>query len=157
MGKKIIFGCAMTILALCAWGQSASDRNNPSSEPMWIVAMQDPNILYEQAIAQFVEFWKFRKMPKEAFEEEAESALDKRVEEAREKLTAEEKVTFAKNDVYKNRNFAAEVRAFKGWLKEAQLWLKEDGTIYTLEERQAIIDQQQKELKRIEKLNQPNR
>jgi hypothetical protein len=157
MFKKHILGCFMSLFLVCAYGQGASDRNNPSSEPTWIVAMQDPNILYEQAIAQFVEFWKFRKMPKEAFEEEEESALDKRVEEAREKLIAEDKATFVKNDVYKNRNFAAEVRAFKGWLKEAQLWLKEDGTIYSLEERQAIIDQQQKELKRIEKINQPNR
>lgn len=157
MFKKYIVGCFMVLVTISAAGQSAPDHNNTPVEPSWILAMHNPHIKYEQALAQFIEFWKYRKMPKEAFEEEEESALDKMVEEAREKLNAEEKLNFSKNDVYKNRNFAAEVRAFKGWLKESQLWLKEDGTIYTQEERQAIIDQQQKELKSIEKLNDKKR
>lgn len=157
MLKKYIVGCLMVLVTISATGQSAPDQNNIPAEPSWIMAMQDPHIKYEEALSRFIEFWKYRKMPKEAFEEEEESALDKMVEEAREKLTAGEKLNFSKNDIYKNRNFAAEVRAFKGWLKESQLWLKEDGTIYSQEERQAIIDQQQKELKSIEKLNDKKR
>jgi hypothetical protein len=45
------------------------------------------------------------------------------------------------------------VRAFKGWIQSNKDWLRQDGSIISQLQRQAMITSQQKELKQIENKN----
>jgi len=139
--------------------QNANKKYNSKrfkKEPIWIEMMNDPKANYYETLKAFREYWKHRVLPKEPFETEGAESFEREVglisDKESEKEREREEKKRAKQK-HKGPDYSAEVRAFKGWMQSVKPWVKEDGTIMSEEERQAIINQQQEELRAIELKN----
>ncbi len=125
--------------------------------PIWIELMNDPTANYYVTLQAFKEFWKNRPLPKEPFEAKEAEQFERAVglinenESEEEREREERKATPAKLE--EANRYAADVRAFKGWMMDIQPWVLSDGTIVPPEERQRIIDQQNIEQREQEKKN----
>ena len=122
--------------------------------PVWIKMMNDPTANYFETIKAFREFWKERVLPKEAIESgadqfEIEVGLVEKAEAEKEReREREEGMTDKKRE--ESNFYAAEVRAFKGWMQDVKPWVRSDGSIVSQAEREAILKKQANELKTIE-------
>ncbi|MEY4875184.1 MAG: hypothetical protein RL708_333 [Bacteroidota bacterium] len=131
--------------------QQSISKKKYRNNPVWIQMMNDPTANYFETIKAFREFWKEKKLPCEAGEEEGMDAFEvevglkdaNKIESKREKRREERNNKDAKM-------YAYEVKQFKGWVQRVKPWVKPDGTIMTLDEQQKLIDQQRNELKEIE-------
>ncbi len=128
--------------------------NEDSKKPLWIKMINNPNVNYFEAIKTFREFWKEKKLPCEAGEEAGMDAFEVEVglrnpykPESKREILRE-----SKNDK-DAKKYAYEVKQFRGWLQQVKPWIKEDGTIISLDDQQKMIDKQRNELKEIEKQN----
>jgi len=141
---------------LCATGIQAQqpattyDPNRYKDEPLWIQMMNDPNANYYETIKAFREFWEGYKLPGEPEEMTARDGFEREIglesAEEREREKKEKKRRKAPD----GGDYSFEVKQFKGWWLDAQDWVQPDGRILPPEERQKLIEQQQKELKEIE-------
>lgn len=157
---KKLFSAITTLLlvALCsnlAFAQTKYDPAKYRSEPIWIQMMEDPEANFFETVNAFRTFWKGYELPGEPEEMESNGGFKREVglkgpgvEEE-----SEHKKEKRKDPGYGDYSF--EVKQFKGWLRNVQAWVQEDGHILTAEERQQILDKQNQELKTIEK-NQKN-
>ena len=150
----------LVFCSVMAMAQNSSNTYNPKKykkEPLWIQMMDDPKANYYETIKAFRVYWKDRVLPKEPFETEGAESFEREVglvtdKESEEKREREEKKR-AKRNKTKGVDYSAEVRAFKGWIQGVKPWVKEDGSIVTEQERQAIVDKQQREIKELENKN----
>ncbi len=145
--------CVFFVLALnCSITQAQEDKAKHSTRyyakhPMWIEMMNDANANYYETIKAFKAYWQKRELPKEAFDI-GEDAFEKEMG-----LMEKEGEENDKDKKKERISYAAEVRAFKGWMQSNQAWVKPDGFIMTEQERQDLIKKQQEELKEIELKN----
>lgn len=135
---------------------SIAQLSSPSEEPKWIQMTRNENANYYKVIVEFKAFWKYRQLPKEAlgnreFEEFEE--IEKEIKSFYNNLSEAEKQQYLLNDPYRHYDFTNDIRSFKGWMLDALAWRKDNGTIYTLAERQKIIDLQRMEMIKVEKAN----
>ena len=120
-------------------------RRYCAKHPVWIQMMQEENANYEATINAFKAYWKNRNLPKEAGES-GDDSFEKAMGLNENKNEEKESKKEPENGI----NYAAEVRAFKGWMQSNAAWVKPEGYLMTQNERQAIINAQQAELKAIE-------
>jgi hypothetical protein len=160
VSRKIIFFFLFFVFcSYLALSQNASKKYNSKrfkKEPIWIEMMNDPKANYYETIKAFREYWKHRVLPKEPFETEGSESFEREVglisdKESEKKREREEKKSAKQK--HKGPDYSAEVRAFKGWMQSVKPWVKEDGTIMSEEERQAIVNKQQEELRETELKN----
>ena len=142
-----------TLLRAQSTTHKYSEREMRKS-PVWIKMMNDPAANYFETIKAFREFWKDRVLPKEAIESgadqfEIEVGLVENAEGEKEREREREEGMSDKKREESNF-YAAEVRAFKGWLQDVKPWVRSDGSIVSQVEREAILKQQANELKSIE-------
>lgn len=151
-------------LALCASAafsqntQMQYDRSKYRNEPVWIAMMNDPQANYYETILAFRTFWKGYALPGEPIELERNDRFEREVgletetpsKDPNERAREKEREKNKKKRIIDGQNFAFEVKQFKGWMIDAKPWVQPDGHILTIEERQAILDQQQRELKAAE-------
>jgi hypothetical protein len=125
--------------------------------PVWIAMMNDPQANYFETIRAFREFWKDRVLPKEPFDEGFD-VFEREVGLITENETEIEREREEKNASPKKRaesNFyAADVRAFKGWMQDVKPWVRTDGSIVSQQERESIIQQQINEQREQERKQQ---
>ena len=165
MIKKFLILSSLFLLANSTFSYAQNKNENSNSEyensPKWVKMMNDPNSNFFETVKAFREFWKERELPKEPFENEEMESFEKEVglieksdsekERLRERKKYANKLKSGKEDDY-----ASEVRAFKGWYFSIQPWVRQDGSIIGVEERQKIIDAQHNELKEIELKDKKN-
>lgn len=157
--KKLFSAMATLLLvALCsslAFSQAKYDPSKYRSEPLWIQMMEDPEANFFETVNAFRTFWKGYELPGEPEEMESNGGFKREVglkgpgsgeESGKKKETR-------KDPGYGDYSF--EVKRFKGWLRNVQAWVQEDGHILSDEERQKLLDKQNQELKTIEQ-NQKN-
>jgi hypothetical protein len=125
--------------------------------PKWVTMMNDPKSNYYETIEEFRKFWEGKALPEEPFENKEMDVFEREVglihdsKDHKEREQIERKARAAQGDSKtQQRSYAAEVRAFKGWLQHVKPWVLENGSIVTLEEQQQIIDKQQLELNQTE-------
>ena len=156
--KKLLFiSFLLFVFNGIVFSQEKNEKYNPkeySKKPIWIAMMADPKINYYEAIKAFREFWKEKKLPCEAGEEEGIDAFEVEVglKNPNKPESKRERLRESKNDK-DAKKYAYEVKQFRGWLQQAKPWLKEDGTIINMDEQQKIIDKQKNELKELENKN----
>lgn len=123
-----------------------------SQEPIWVDMMNDPAANYFETIKAFREFWTGYEMPGEPEEMEALGRFKRDIgmKENKPKSTTDGPKPVLPRRMMNGKDFDFEVKQFKGWLREVQPWVQEDGRILSQEERQALILKQQQELKSIE-------
>ncbi|MNU57080.1 hypothetical protein D3C71_461900 [compost metagenome] len=174
MKRKQQMGIVLVFL-LFSWtnftclAQGTVKKYNPREfrkKPIWIEMMNDPNANYYQTIEAFRVFWKDRILPEEPFENHETDTFEREVgleqneeseEERKREHDRKERKRKRKGKPDETMLYAAQVRAFKGWMKAVKPWVREDGSIVSPEEQQKIIDAQSKELKKIEELNTPKK
>lgn len=151
----LIFFVTLSSTLLRAQGTSRHYSNHEMRKTaVWIEMMNDPSANYFETIKAFREFWKDRVLPKEAIESgsdqfEIEVGLVENAEEEKERERERERDMSDKKREESNF-YAAQVRAFKGWLQDVKPWVRSDGSIVSQAEREAILKQQANELKAIE-------
>lgn len=157
---RILF-LSMFLCTICAVAiaQSKQQKVNYGKNPVWIQMMDDTAANYFETVKAFREYFKDRPLPKEPFEVEGEDDFEKEVgleENEGGKKSKRELRREARKRNPKEPDYAAEVRAFRGWFYRIKPWVREDGSIIGPKEQQAIIDRQQAELKATEKANGKN-
>lgn len=155
--KKFFF--TLIILGCFAIVFGRAYQHEEEQDPKWIIMMQT-NANYYATIEAFREFWEGKALPEEPFEDKEMDVFEREVGlikneadwKSREYLEKLKRELQAFTDLHK-RDYASEVRAFKGWMQDVKPWVQKDGTIISLEEQQKLIDQQRNELKEIEQQN----
>lgn len=159
--KACFYGLMLFLLPVAVVAQDTTQKKDYKKSPVWIQMMRDTSANYYETLRAFREYFQDIPLPKEPGEFEEEETFEKEVglEEAKEKKSKRELRREARKVAKRNRkypNLAGEVRAFKGWFYSVQPWVREDGSIVGPAEQQAIVDQQQSELKATEKANGKN-
>lgn len=157
--KGILFIILLPFFSATATAQKGSPKTNYKKNPVWIQMMNDTSANYFETVKAFREYFKERALPKEPFEVEGEDDFEKEVGLEENEDKKKSKRELRREARKKNPNepdYAAEVRAFKGWFYRIKPWVKEDGSITGPKEQQAIIDRQQSELRETEKANGKN-
>jgi hypothetical protein len=101
----------------------------------WITMMNDSNVNYFQAKIAFEEFWKGKPTPESIMEGEKEEQGEER--------------SFVSRILKSKKSYNAEIleysvehKKFLHWLRENEPYVKEDGTIMTQEEKEAMVQQE---------------
>ena len=163
MKKNLLSALLLPMLFVLHFHSIAQDKTKDYSakqmrkSPVWIELMNDPHANYYTTLRAFREFWKNRPLPKEPFETKDAEQFEKEVglineKEGEEEREREERKASPKQLEEANQ-YAAQVRAFKGWMMEVKPWVLADGSIVPPEERQRLIDQQNAEQHEQEKKN----
>jgi len=168
--KFIITLILLCILSLKSFGQIKYSRKEYTNKPMWIQMMNDTSVNYFETVKAFRIYFKRRPLPKEPNEVEGTDRFEIEVglENEEDGATMEDKIRERTKEKIRqedlearrvNRNepsYSAEVRAFRGWFYSIKPWVKADGRIIGPKERQAIIDNQRRELSNEERANRKN-
>ena len=157
--NKYFFFAALLLLCCSASAQTTSSSTDYKKYPVWISMMKDTSANFFETIEAFRQFFSERSLPKEPSEFEEEESFEKELgleEKEGKKKTKRQLRREARKRNRLEPNYAADVRAFKGWYNNTKPWVRDDGSIIGPKERQAIIDRQQNELKEIEKANGKN-
>jgi hypothetical protein len=159
MKKRLATHFALLLLLLCRFSdlsaQEKTVKYDParfSQEPVWVEMMNDPAANFYETLQAFRSFWEGYEMPGEPEEMEALGRFKRDIGMKENKPKTENntpKPVLSKR-IINGKDFAFEVKQFKGWLREVEPWVQPDGRILTQEERQALIAKQQQELKTIE-------
>lgn len=110
------------------------------SIPEWYSMMKDPNVNYYKAVEAYDNYWEGKKKPPTK-----ELRATTEYQEYFAKMTPKEREEYEKIFLMH--------KEFRNWRRINENWVKEDGTLMTLEEQQALIDKQNAELLEIEKKN----
>lgn len=138
-------------------GKTIYSKREMRRQPLWISLMNDPTTNYYETIRAFREFWKDRVLPKEPFDEgfdQFEREVGLITEQETEKDREREEKNASPKERAESNFYAADVRAFKGWLQDIKPWVRADGSILPLSERELIIQKQidaQREQERLDK------
>jgi hypothetical protein len=138
--KQIILPFVIVIItSLNVWGQTHSKQQLKEfrNHPLWVNMMDDSTVNYHTAKAAFEEFWRGKPTPEQLNEGEIEGE-----EEHERNIFAR---IFKSDKRFKEEIvvFAFEHRKFNYWLRKNAPYVREDGTIMSQAERDAIV---QKEL-----------
>jgi hypothetical protein len=138
--KSILIAVFLMLMTTHLTAQSKKD-------PTWYTMMQDPKVNYYKAVAAYEAYWKGKKMPRSHEQNEImeELAHDDAFFKG---MTPTEKQEFQRI-LLLNKEFVE-------WMRQEASWVQTDGTILSLEERQALLDKQRQELKAIEIKNGKN-
>lgn len=160
MNNRLRFFTALLVLfTTISQAQKKIQKVDYEKEAAWIKMMDDPTVNFYETVKAFREYYKERPLPKEPFEIEGEDDFEKQIglEEASGKKKSKRELKREARKVNPNEiNYAAEVRAFRGWYYGIQPWVRADGSIINKEEQQAIVDKQHTDLKAVEKVNGKN-
>ena len=125
MIKKTVF-CFFFLLTCSAIAQKSDNTQNIiyyRKNPIWIKMMNDSNVNFYQAINAFNEFWKCRAIP------DLENDEKEIIEKQSDSLNSET------NNPVESQQYAAEYKNFLDWIQVNSAFIKEDGTLYTANER----------------------
>lgn len=155
------FKWALVFLVLLLWpqlqyAQPANTKYDPATykdQPVWIDMMNDPGANFYETLNAFRQFWTGYELPEEPEELEQNGRFKRDIGLKPDKVITRDTTPskpLPTRTASNGNDFAYEVKQFKGWFRNAQPWVKKNGQVMTLEERQQLIDRQQQELKAIE-------
>ncbi len=157
--KAWLSACTLTLVSFSGIAQTTKDKVSYKKSPVWIQMMKDTSANYFETVKAFREYFEERPMFKEANEVEGSDTFEGDVglddRDGGEKSEREREREARKLDP-SEPNYAAEIRAFRGWFYSNKLWLRPDGSIIGPKERQSIVNKQRDELKATEKANGKN-
>ena len=155
--KLRLFIAILLFFGVLVHAQDKSRKGNYRKEPVWIQMMDDPKANFFETVKAFRTYYKERPLPKEPNEIEGEDDFERQVgleDEKGKKKSKRELERETRRAGPNEINYAAEVRAFRGWFYGVLPWVQADGSIISKEEQQVIIDKQQDELRAVEKANE---
>lgn len=117
--------------------QAQSERDMRKN-PLWIEMIQDSNVNYFQAQKAYELFWQNHEKPEE--EERMMGAGKDEVSEHLGKLSRREMKAQRLLDYYRYH-----CKRFEHWLEENAQFVREDGTLIGISERQLLFEKQRQE------------
>ena len=138
--------CKISLLAAFILLMTAHLTAQSKTDPTWYTMMQDPKVNYYKAVAAYEDYWKGKKMPRSHEQNEAEEELER--EDTFKGMKPAEKQALERI-LLLNKEFVE-------WMRQEASWVQPDGSIFPLEQRQALLDKQRQELKAIEAKNGKN-
>ncbi|TRX35463.1 hypothetical protein FNW52_10495 [Flavobacterium sp. ZT3R18] len=125
-GNNTFFKIILSVL-LIGFFQNVRGQKTQENIPEWIKMMNDPNVVYFDAVSNFDNYWKNKEKP--VGEEEIFEAKDS-------------KIRNAKNEEIIPYTF--EYKKFILWQKINLAFVKKDGTILTQKERLEMWEKEKK-------------
>jgi hypothetical protein len=127
--KTIIFIFLAISLASFSQAQSKYNSADYTTQPSWIIMMDDTNANYYEAIAAFEAYWANHKKP------EGESDMDM-------KQVAKNKKRFSKREIKEARAEASmrmQIKKFEWWKMKMEPYVQEDGRLLMPAERLQLL------------------
>lgn len=137
--KKLIF---YTLLFVVSTVQAQTDKDQ---NPIWYTMMNDPEVNFYKAVEAHQNYWKNQKVPP--------------VKELHDMTEDKYQVYFKGMNDAERLDYQRIIllnRAFENWKQEEASWVQPDGRVLSQEEKIAILQKQQAELKALEKKNKKN-
>lgn len=129
-----------------------AQNTSPMEIPKWVAMMEDPNVNFYEAVKEYDSFWATREKPKK--EAEIFDALNGKGRETGKTLEELEAERLAKlgpklegKELEELEYLKYQSKRFDKWMLEVKPWVQADGHILTYEERQAIWNKQQEEIR----------
>ena len=138
----------ISVLAIGWYSVTSAQNNAPdySHNPVWIRMVDDPQTNYYEAQKAYDTYWKTHTMP-EAENDMIGEKLDRKEKREREKKEKQmARMTTAEREQYMSMKY--QCKRFENWMREIKPYVQENGHILTQEERTAIWNKQQEEMKR---------
>ncbi len=121
------------------------NKEEYSIKPLWIEMIDDTSANYYEAIIAFDTYWKGKLKPQQEVDA-IEENLDKKEERARERFEKKlSKLPASQREEYNKMTY--ECKRFENWKREQRKYVQEDGSILTYNQRLAIWNKQQEEIK----------
>jgi hypothetical protein len=139
--------CKQRLIAAFLLFMTVSLTAQSKTDPTWYTMMHTPKVNYYKAVAAYEAYWKGKKTPRSHEQNEAEEEME-RDDPAFKSMKPAEKQEYQRI-LMLNKEFVE-------WMRQEASWVQPDGSILSLEERQALLDKQRQELKAIEIKNGKN-
>lgn len=137
-------------------GGLSAQQTAPMETPRWVILMEDPNVNYFEAVQVFEEYWKTHHRPSseaQTFETQAEGGRgsDEELSQRDQERVARLGQPLSGAELEKAEYLKHQSKRFTQWMREVKPWVQEDGRILTYEERTAIWEKQQEEIRQQKK------
>lgn len=126
----------------------------PMETPKWVTMMEDPQVNFFEAVKEYDSYWLTHKKPlkeAEVFDALEGKGTGKETAEDIEKMEAERQQKLGPKlegrALEEAEYLKYESKRFEKWMLEVKPWVQADGHILTYEERQAIWNKQQEEIR----------
>lgn len=139
----LLLSCGLFFFS--AQSQTAYTDAEYRQSPLWIKMIDNPGANYYEAIKAHELYWQNRPKPmEEEINDKKEDRKEERTREQAKKQLA--KMTPAERNEFDRLNY--QNKRFEAWIHEVKPFVQEDGRILTQEERTAIWNKQQEEIKK---------
>lgn len=140
---KSFYFLLFTCLLFTIHSNAQSKTGTSNSMPDWVAMIDNPATNYYVAVKSFNAYWKDRPEPEG---DEDEGKMSKEEKEKHEEFEKRRRVmTPAERQLDDQINY--QFKRFKNWANEIKPFVQDDGRILSMDERIAIWNQQQLELK----------
>jgi hypothetical protein len=141
------------VFGLCSSAIVAQPAPASMATPSWVTMMEDPLVNYFDALNAYENYWKTHARPP-GEEEEMEQSLGNTkksvdVEKDREEKVKKKKLKGASLEEVEYLKY--QTKRFENWAREVKPWVQDNGHILSDEERTAIWQKQQEEIRQQEK------
>jgi len=136
----------LSFMATVTYGQDSKVKRiaDYKTEPVWITMMEDPNVVYNEAVKAFNIYWSDKIEPEEEDELITEGKFTRlQLDSARE---VRSKWSQAQLNEYMEMKY--QFKRFKNWKRINWPYVQSDGRILSEQERIEIYQQQQKDRKK---------
>jgi len=142
--------CIIFILLLITSETNAQLQNDSvkdyKNKPLWIDMIDNPATNYYEAIIAYDTYFRYHKKPKMEEDSKAESMEDNENEADDDYIKS-----LSPEDLNNYALMKYHVKRFENWINEMKPFVQENGRILSDEERAAIWQKQQQEIKRQQK------
>lgn len=140
----------MVVFQISATAQTVA----PMQVPKWVTMMEDPKVNFFEAVKEYDSYWLTHTKPvkeAEVFEALEGKGTGKETAEDIEKMETERQQKLGPKlegrALEEAEYLKYESKRFEKWMLEVKPWVQADGHILTYEERQAIWNKQQEEIR----------
>ncbi len=147
----LLLSIAVIMLSFKANARSTSDSiPDYGKNPAWIKMIDNPQANYYETIKAFDTYFTYHKKPKD----EADSQTEASEKENNTEIDASDNAYIKSLSTEELNNYARlkyQVKRYENWKREMKPFVQDDGRILTNEERAAIWQKQQEEIKKQQK------
>ncbi len=147
----LLLSITVIMLSFKANAQSTSDSiPDYGKNPAWIKMIDNPQSNYYETIKAFDTYFTYHKKPKD----EADSQTEASEKENNTEIDASDNAYIKSLSIEELNNYARlkyQVKRYENWKREMKPFVQDDGRILTNEERAAIWQKQQEEIKKQQK------
>jgi hypothetical protein len=137
---------ALALYTICIGLQAQSTSTDYAATPAWIGMIDNPAANYYEAIKAYDTYWQHHAKPEAENDIIAENLSRKERRREEKKERAMTRMTTPQREAYMQMKY--QCKRFDTWIREEKPYVQEDGHILSQQERAAIWQQQQEEMRK---------